>query len=219
MSTRSIGSVAAAAFVLGIAAAALGAAAATPGADGVIRGCVSRSSGAVRIVDTTCKSSETLVTWNTTGPRGPAGPQGPAGPRGEAGAPGSPGERGPSDAFIARNDGPVEVATWPEATTVVRLDLPAGTYALFAKAVVVNPSTGVEYQGASLTCRLSTGEYSGAGADGNEASTIALQDLLTLDTPGTAVLACEKSYPDDDTHSGVVRMAKITAIQVAALHG
>lgn len=213
MSTRSIGAVAAAAFALGLAVATLGVASAIPDGNGVFHACVSKSSGTVRIVETACKSSETAASWNATGPQGATGAQGPAGPQGVAG------ERGPSDAFIARNDGPVEVATWPAATTVVELELPAGVYALFAKAVVINASSGVEYQGASLTCRLSTGEYSGALADRFDGSTIALQDLLTLDEPGVARLSCEKSYPDDDTHSGVVRMAKITAIQVGALHG
>ncbi len=212
-------SVAAAAFVLGVVVAGLGTSAAIPDEGGVFHACVSKSSGTVRIVETTCKSSETPATWNAQGPAGPAGPMGASGATGQTGATGAEGPRGPSDAFIARNDGPVPVPTWPARTTVVDLDLPAGVYALFAKAVVANPSTGVDYQGASLTCRLSTGEYSGAGADANDATTISLQDLLTLTEPGTVTLACEKSYPSDESHSGVVRMAKVTAIQVEALHG
>lgn len=206
------------AFALGAVVTAMAVPAAIPDAQGVFHACVSKS-GSVRLVETSCARTERAVTWNASGPEGPGGPTGPAGPAGAAGLPGLDGERGPSDAYIARNDGPTEILTWPERTTIVTLALPAGYYALAAKAVVVNPSTGVAYQGAAITCRLSTGEYSGAGVDGNEATTVTLQDLLTLTEPGTVTLACEKSYPSDEMHSGVVRMAKITAIQVAELHG
>jgi len=58
-----------------------------PAADGTIKGCYARtegllgiphSKGDVRVVDSgeSCRSYETLITWNQ---RGPAGPQGPAG--------------------------------------------------------------------------------------------------------------------------------------------
>lgn len=201
------------AFTLGAVFAALGVSAAIPDAAGVFHACVAKSNGTVRIVESACKSSEEAVTWNTAGPAGPAGADG------APGSDGSPGERGPSDAYIVRSDGPTEIATWPASTTVASLDLPAGDYALSAKAVAVNPSTGVEYQGAAITCGLSTGEYSGLSVDGGQAGTIALQDLLTMTGPGSVTLACYKSYPADDTHSGHVRMAKITATQVGALHG
>lgn len=191
-------------------AAAFGVGAAIPDSGGVFHACVAKSSGAVRLVDGSCKSGESAVAWNEAGP---------AGPRGETGAAGATGERGPSDAFIARNDGPVQVASWPGTTTVVELELPAGVYAVFGKVVAVNPSTGVDYKGAAMTCRLSTGEYSGTALDGNEAFVVSVQDLLTLEAPGTVAMSCDKSYPDDETHSGTARMAKITAIQVAALHG
>ncbi len=53
-----------------------------------INGCVNQKNGKLRIVGVPgqCKTSETLVTWEseggTTGPQGPQGPAGPAGPQG-----------------------------------------------------------------------------------------------------------------------------------------
>jgi hypothetical protein len=49
--------------------------------------CVKTSDGTLRIVsaNTTCKSSETLISWNQQGPAGPTGPQGPQGPAGSGG--------------------------------------------------------------------------------------------------------------------------------------
>jgi hypothetical protein len=41
-----------------------------------------------------CRSSETPIEWNVTGPQGPAGPTGPAGPQGPQGPQGAPGAAG-----------------------------------------------------------------------------------------------------------------------------
>jgi hypothetical protein len=73
--------------------------AAIPDSNGVIHGCRSNKTGAVRVIDTekgqTCTKDEAALPWNQTGPQGPAGPagptgapglQGPAGPQGPAGA-------------------------------------------------------------------------------------------------------------------------------------
>lgn len=51
---------------------------------GVISACYN-SSGTLRVA-TSCRSGETALSWNQTGPQGPAGAQGPAGPAGPAGA-------------------------------------------------------------------------------------------------------------------------------------
>ena len=52
-----------------------------------VRACV-LPSGSARIVASSesCKSNETMVEWNVTGPQGPQGPEGPAGPSGQAGS-------------------------------------------------------------------------------------------------------------------------------------
>lgn len=63
----------------------------------VIRGCVSRFSGRVRIVKhpRQCRWWETHFTLHTTGLQGPVGPQGPAGPQGPQGQMGPVGPQGP----------------------------------------------------------------------------------------------------------------------------
>ena len=62
-----------------------------------VNACVSVS-GAVRIVaaDTTCRTSEHPLSWNTTGPAGPPGADGAPGPAGATGATGPAGPAGPA---------------------------------------------------------------------------------------------------------------------------
>lgn len=75
-------------------------------AEPVIRACVDRASGEMRIPRTTrpCFARERTLIWSVTGPAGPQGPvgapgpPGPIGPQGDAGAPGPPGARGPTGA-------------------------------------------------------------------------------------------------------------------------
>lgn len=70
-----------------------------PGGDGVIHGCYVKSGGTLRVVDgsvTTCKSSESALDWNVTGPPGPSGAAGPQGPKGDPGQQGPKGEAGPT---------------------------------------------------------------------------------------------------------------------------
>ena len=59
-------------------------------------GCVTNSTGAIRIVSktTVCKSTEHKIQWNQIGPQGPAGPQGPQGPQGAQGPQGPQGPKG-----------------------------------------------------------------------------------------------------------------------------
>ena len=64
-------------------------------------GCVSNSTGDIRIVSktTVCKATEHKINWNQVGPRGPKGntgaqgPQGATGPQGPQGAPGPKGDK------------------------------------------------------------------------------------------------------------------------------
>src|SRR6476620_12226392 len=68
-----------------------------PGGDGVIHACYSRSGGALRVIDgsvTQCKSGETSLDFNQSGPQGPQGLQGPTGPQGMIGSPGAAGPVG-----------------------------------------------------------------------------------------------------------------------------
>jgi len=196
-----------------------------PGPDGVIHGCFQNSSngdggnkGTLRVIDPAtqhCSKSETAISWNQTGAQGPAGPQGlqgasgAAGPQGPQGAAGAQGPAGPGSEAIARHD-VVLLGSFTD-TQLVSLSLPAGQYALFAKASVFNIDTSPQ----DATCKLSTGEHSdirlGTFPD-SDGQVVELQDLLTLTTDGVATLSCA-------TFDGVAQLGKLTAIKVSALHG
>jgi hypothetical protein len=77
-----------------------------PGSNGVIKACYNKpgllglGQGELRVIDSgaSCKSTETELSWNQSGPKGdigPAGPVGPAGPKGDTGPTGAQGEPGP----------------------------------------------------------------------------------------------------------------------------
>lgn len=76
------------------------AAASVPAADGVINGCRSIHTGALRVIDDEageqCRPSERPLQWNQEGPQGPIGPAGPQGPEGPPGPAGPPGPGGPA---------------------------------------------------------------------------------------------------------------------------
>lgn len=72
------------------------ASASIPSAGGTIQGCYTNknllngslnTSGVLRVIDQgageTCRSGETALSWNQTGPQGPVGPTGPQGPPGQ----------------------------------------------------------------------------------------------------------------------------------------
>ncbi|HET7450872.1 MAG TPA: hypothetical protein VFJ78_09755 [Gaiellaceae bacterium] len=113
-----------------------------PGSGGVINGCYAKKDGSLRVVDTstgTCKTGETSLVWNQTGPQGPKGdpglqgpkgdpgqqgPQGPKGDMGPIGLQGVPGPQGPqgpitTPGFVYTGAGPNYdgwPGTWLEAT-------------------------------------------------------------------------------------------------------
>ena len=66
--------------------------------ESVIRACVDRATGEMRIPRTTrpCFTRERTLIWSVAGPIGPTGPEGATGPQGPAGAQGATGARGPS---------------------------------------------------------------------------------------------------------------------------
>ena len=67
-----------------------------PGSGGAISGCYGKT-GDLRVIDApsaSCKSTETALTWNQTGPQGPQGVTGPQGPKGDQGAQGPQGPKG-----------------------------------------------------------------------------------------------------------------------------
>jgi hypothetical protein len=84
------------------------------------------------------------------------------------------------------------------------INLPAGKYALFAKTVF--------YPGASdlgVTCKLSTGEAETLFTKAGQSVQVVLQDLLTLNSAGTATFTCSSGTV------GSVSKSKLTAISVS----
>jgi len=68
-----------------------------PDGGGVVHGCYTKSGGALRVIDdsvTNCKSTETSLTWNQTGPKGSTGARGVTGDTGATGPAGSAGASG-----------------------------------------------------------------------------------------------------------------------------
>jgi hypothetical protein len=109
--------------ILGAAVSAAGASyatiALTSSTPAVIQGCVSRSSGALRVVVDTalCKSGEAPISWNQAGTPGPPGPTGATGPAGATGATGPAGANG-SPGPVGANGAPGPAgATGPPGPT------------------------------------------------------------------------------------------------------
>ena len=71
-----------------------------PDATGLIHGCYSKTSGALRVIDTAksqkCSATELALNWSQTGPKGATGAKGAAGAKGATGAQGAQGKAGPS---------------------------------------------------------------------------------------------------------------------------
>ena len=119
-----------------------------PDSSGVIHGCYKKSSpnqGTLRVVDSekgqTCSSSENSVNWNQTGPQGQQGLQGQQGPP------------GPSDAYAASSNG----ADLGINTTLVSVDVPAGTYTVIAKTYVYDNPFAEDPGDKIVSCELDSG--------------------------------------------------------------
>lgn len=101
------------------------------GSDGSLNACVTKTSGAVRMVraPTRCHRDETLVSWNVQGPAGVPGPAGPKGDSGPAGPTGDPGPPGPAGAPGPKGD-PGTSANLSFYTVVAHALIQGGTVAL-----------------------------------------------------------------------------------------
>jgi hypothetical protein len=99
---------------------------AIPDGGGVIHGCYSKASGAVRVTDNqtnapkACTDKEQSLNWNQQGPQGLPGATGPKGDKGDSGA--------SAGYIVTPDDTPVS-----GSTSVASLWLPAGSYILSAK--------------------------------------------------------------------------------------
>jgi Collagen triple helix repeat (20 copies) len=193
-----------------------------------INGCYS-SGGALKVLtpsEPTCPSGYTSISWNQTGPQGPpgpTGPQGPAGPQGPQGDTGPTGPAGPagpagtSDAFIATNNGAVGIIDDEQRHELAHLDLPAGNYALTAKANMFDREHDNFYD-----CFLSSpsGDLDqtamATGVEENEYfdyGVITLAATVALSTAERITLACTAYGPGAEAQD-----SKILAVKVTNLH-
>ena len=182
-----------------------------------------------------------------TGPQGPAGLKGDPGPQGAPGSQGLPGGQGPKgDPGLpgpAGPQGPPGAANLPQAlvasqaappppisltqgsfTTVVSLDVPAGSYAVTGHAVVTNTSSE---DAANVTCQILA-----AGVQADQAATtitpsppstaglrdtIPLVGVVTVASPSAVELQCTlTSFGGTATVTGYATNGRLVAIEVDA---
>jgi hypothetical protein len=157
-----------------------------PGDDGVINGCRQRSTGALRVIDSSasCNSSEVALNWN---------------------------QRGPSDAYYDSND---YAHVGGSDTTLVSVDVPAGSYTVSAKSHLYNA-----FENSFAICELRGGA---SVLDGNILRLIApandqvvpFLSAASLPGGGTIALVCNgngvTTVESEDT--------KLVATRVGTLH-
>jgi hypothetical protein len=160
------------------------------------------------------------------GARGPVGPTGPTGPQGTPGADGPQGPRGPSDVFSVYRThalaGPVAL-NQTGSFTIATLDLPAGSFAVFAKASF---ESSFDH---SATCYLQRAGSTFGGVDASTdgvdlvfdsaarrvSSTLFLTPELT--SAGGVELKCDLVNTTHPEVSMDVRHARITAIRATTV--
>lgn len=138
------------------------------------------------------------------GPVGPAGPTGPTGPQGPAGA------NGVGRAYANGNDGDVSLDN--SFPTVASVTVPAGSYLIFGKTMLIN-GDGSDQNG---ICKLSTGDQTEvhlAGIrDAGDSESVPVQDTVVNVPDGTTItMSCA-------TYAGVARYTKLTVITVNAVN-
>jgi len=175
-----------------------------PDADGTYTACLFKALGTLRLIDANiprqrCLTAlETQVTWNKTGPQGLQGLPGVAGQQGIAGPVGPQGVAGPSGAgtqvFITTSPGMCFSSGAADATaTIAHLNLPAGTYSLFAKAWTQLPA------GAVMNCSLATfifmWDFVAVESEATAAMPLSLHAALQFNEPVTVNLNCTTRSP------------------------
>lgn len=186
------GAVAAGAIIVGTGAVAV---ASIPSSTGEISACRTNFGGGLRVIDTgagqTCRLGETALTWNKQGPAGPQGPQGLQGPPGVASPNTPPTARVAEDDFFGFSEEGQQVpANGTFNATVLRLDLPPGTWSVLAKGTIGGEPP------INARCQLSHGtdvlDRSGAAAvQGLDPFIpVILADVVTLPSGGEVALFC-----------------------------
>jgi hypothetical protein len=124
--------------------------------------------------------------------------------------------------FAGFNDGPGTIP--PQADeTLAELDLPAGSYAIFAKITLQNTDDVPTFDTNEVRCRLaaeadfdeaaSTIERAHTGLD-DPADTLGLQVVHHFPVPGSVILTCNAVDLFDEV---IYRDLKITAIEVSRI--
>ena len=163
------------------------------------------------------------------GADGAAGPKGDAGAKGDVGAPGAPGadgargvdgtngadgapgERGPSDGFAVTHHRSVDIGEVD--THVTQLDLPAGTYLVFASSEATSTDIG------TLRCELIGPTIASVRnlALGKESTvSLSLSGSITLDSDGKVELVCREAGAPirvAETTLSAIAVAKLTATE------
>ena len=146
------------------------------------------------------------------GPQGLTGAQGPAGPQGPAG---TPGPAGSSNAREVHRDADVNLPGATDVTLATMSNVPAGSYVVIAKTVIVQLSGGAG--GAPpMTCTLDAGNGNTDTAETHlkaSLATLHLELVASLPAPGPIVLRCTR---DTDPGTYVARETKIIALQVTS---
>jgi hypothetical protein len=161
------------------------------------------------------------------GPQGVQGIQGPQGPPGTPGAPGAQGPIGPSDVYSNSNVNRRSLPT-TLAPPLATLQLPAGSYLVFGRALLDLPADGnttlcfLENNDAPIAfTEFKTSPiyenilevFNGANPVLGGVTTIAsIQSRFTLAAPAVISLACA------DVSEGFVLSSDLDAIQVGQIH-
>jgi hypothetical protein len=220
------------AVVAAVLAAVGGAAyASIPDSSGVIHGCYLRSGGSLRVIDasvTGCKSTETALNWNQTGPQGPVGPQGPAGPtgptgpagpqgpKGDTGPQGPAGTSGAAHAYFATDSNLIGVGHEQDIGTLS--NLPAGSYLIWADVEAAGQTDT-----ATIGCTLRNGSqvlnpYSGGaglGVGTTETGSIGISGAASLASGASLHVHCANfAFSNSEAEVWV----NLTALRVDSLN-
>ena len=172
-----------------------------PGPGGVIHGCYQQQGGSLRLVRTgkKCSDNENAIAFNQ---------------QGRPGRQGAPGPIGPSDAYQASTNTPADPLT-------LTLAVPAGSYAVVAKAVGSSGPTTTSAPGGA-ECILSP--LGGASDEDFSVNSIPMNGVaafantiaVTFADPGTIQYACDGSGGTPPSRG--FYQARIVATRVGTVH-
>jgi len=159
-------------------------------------GCVTNSTGAIRIVSasTSCKTTEHKIQWNQTGPQGPQGPAGPQGPKGAKGATGAQGPTGPQgpagiSVGYSAHAGGVTLTSYPGVLVAETAPVAAGTYFASASTLFFLASGDAAFCYITTVNTGTTNNYGGTGTGGAYAQS-SNTDVFTVSAGDAFELFC-----------------------------